>query len=54
MDGDDLRVAGIPFGPQVGKILAGLLARVVHDPAANTRETLLRLALQMYADRTDR
>ncbi len=54
VDGDDLRVAGIPFGPQVGKILAGLLARVVHDPAANTRETLLRLALQMYADRTDR
>ena len=44
VDGDDLRAAGIPAGPLLGKILHALLERVVEDPSLNTREQLLALA----------
>jgi tRNA nucleotidyltransferase (CCA-adding enzyme) len=38
---------GIPPGPQVGRILAVLLDRVLEDPALNTREALLAIALDV-------
>ncbi len=44
LDGDDLRSSGIPAGPLLGKILAGLLERVIEDPSRNTRDWLLREA----------
>jgi tRNA nucleotidyltransferase (CCA-adding enzyme) len=44
IDGDDLRSAGIPPGPALGKILSGLVEQVVEDPTRNTRDWLLREA----------
>lgn len=44
VDGDDLRSAGIPAGPELGKILAVLLDAVIADPRTNTRDRLLALA----------
>ena len=44
VDGDDLRGAGIPPGPKLGKILSLLLDAVLADPRENTRERLLELA----------
>ncbi|MDX2194693.1 MAG: hypothetical protein NW201_15225 [Gemmatimonadales bacterium] len=41
--GDDLRAAGVPPGPALGRTLDALLARVLDDPALNTREALLAL-----------
>ncbi|MEX2178091.1 MAG: CCA tRNA nucleotidyltransferase [Gemmatimonadaceae bacterium] len=41
IDGDDLRQVGIAPGPGLGKILTVLLARVLEDPARNSREWLL-------------
>jgi tRNA nucleotidyltransferase (CCA-adding enzyme) len=42
--GDDLIHAGVPAGPEVGRMLEHLLDLVLGDPALNTRESLLRLA----------
>ena len=47
VDGDDLRAAGIPAGPLLGKILHALLERVIADPSLNTRDRLLALALEI-------
>jgi tRNA nucleotidyltransferase (CCA-adding enzyme) len=44
VDGDDLRKAGIPPGPVLGRMLAVLLERVVEDPSLNEVETLLAIA----------
>jgi tRNA nucleotidyltransferase (CCA-adding enzyme) len=44
VDGEDLAGAGIPPGPEVGKILRTLLGMVLEDPARNTREELLAAA----------
>jgi tRNA nucleotidyltransferase (CCA-adding enzyme) len=44
IDGDDLRTAGIPPGPALGRILGALLDRVIEEPARNTRDWLLREA----------
>jgi tRNA nucleotidyltransferase (CCA-adding enzyme) len=44
VDGDDLRRAGIPAGPALGKILQALLAAVLEDPARNTADWLLQEA----------
>jgi tRNA nucleotidyltransferase (CCA-adding enzyme) len=44
VDGDDLRSAGVPAGPAIGKALAQLLARVIEDPSLNQRDALLRVA----------
>ena len=44
IDGDDLRIAGIPTGPLVGRILQALLEAVLEDPTRNTRDWLLRYA----------
>jgi tRNA nucleotidyltransferase (CCA-adding enzyme) len=48
LDGDDLRAAGIPAGPILGKILHALLERVIADPSLNTRERLLALAVETH------
>jgi tRNA nucleotidyltransferase/poly(A) polymerase len=49
IDGDDLRMAGIPAGPWVGKILKALLDVVLGDPARNDRDWLLQEARRLYA-----
>ena len=45
--GDDLREAGIPPGPTMGKVLRQLLSDVLDDPTRNTREVLLARAQAM-------
>jgi tRNA nucleotidyltransferase (CCA-adding enzyme) len=50
LDGDDLRRAGIPAGPGLGKILQSLLAAVIDDPARNTPDWLLREAARLRGD----
>ncbi len=42
--GADLQKAGIPPGPQMGRLLQLLLDRVLDDPSLNQRDTLLALA----------
>ncbi len=44
VSGDDLRAAGIPAGPRLGRILHDLLERVLDDPALNFHDRLLELA----------
>ncbi|HLS46986.1 MAG TPA: CCA tRNA nucleotidyltransferase [Gemmatimonadales bacterium] len=44
--GDDLMALGFQ-GPGVGRVLDGLLDRVLDDPALNTRDRLLALAREM-------
>lgn len=51
LDGDDLRQAGIPPGPGLGKILTALLDVVLDDPAKNTREVLLREARRLHSEK---
>ncbi|MFL5616651.1 MAG: CCA tRNA nucleotidyltransferase [Gemmatimonadaceae bacterium] len=48
IDGDDMRIAGIPAGPWVGKILKALLDVVLTDPARNDRDWLLQEARRLY------
>jgi tRNA nucleotidyltransferase (CCA-adding enzyme) len=43
--GDDLAAAGIGRGPDMGRVLSRLLDAVIDDPALNTRQTLLSLAI---------
>jgi tRNA nucleotidyltransferase (CCA-adding enzyme) len=45
VDGDDLRAAGVGPGRVIGETLARLLEAVLDDPAQNTRERLLALAV---------
>ena len=47
VDGDDLRRAGIPPGPALGRILQALLASVIVDPARNTTDWLLQEAQRL-------
>ena len=47
IDGDDLRRAGIPSGPGLGKILQALLAAVIEDPARNAADWLLQEAKRL-------
>ena len=54
VDGDDLRRAGIPAGPGLGKILQSLLDAVIDDPASNTPDWLLREAARLHGDATPR
>ncbi len=49
VDGDDLRKAGIPPGPVLGRVLAQLLEDVLEDPARNTIEWLVPRARELYA-----
>lgn len=43
VDGRDVIAAGIEPGPKVGRVLEGLLERVLKDEILNERETLLKL-----------
>ncbi len=43
LDGDDLRAAGVPAGPMLGKMLARLLEVVVEAPSKNRRDILLEI-----------
>jgi hypothetical protein len=52
VDGDDLRRAGIPAGPGLGKILQALLAAVLERPDRNTTDWLLREAERLHAQHT--
>jgi len=38
---------GIPPGPPIGRLLAGLMEAVLEDPGLNSRERLLELARAM-------
>lgn len=49
VDGDDLRAAGIPAGPVLGRILLQLLDAVLEEPERNTRAWLLARALELYS-----
>jgi tRNA nucleotidyltransferase (CCA-adding enzyme) len=48
VDGDDLRRAGIPAGPELGKILRSLMSAVIDDPARNTTDWLLQEARRLH------
>jgi tRNA nucleotidyltransferase (CCA-adding enzyme) len=48
VDGDDLRRAGIPPGPTLGKILQALLDQVIRDPSLNTPGRLVEEASRLY------
>jgi tRNA nucleotidyltransferase (CCA-adding enzyme) len=47
VDGEDLGTVGITPGPRLGKVLHALLEKVIADPALNTREDLLELAISL-------
>ncbi|MDB4876240.1 MAG: hypothetical protein JWM41_2686 [Gemmatimonadetes bacterium] len=47
VDGDDLRRAGIPPGPGLGKILQALLTAVIDDPGRNATDWLLQEAMRL-------
>lgn len=49
LDGDDLRRAGIPAGPELGRILQALLDWVLDDPARNTPAALVERAEALHA-----
>lgn len=49
IDGEDLRTAGIPPGPEMGKILRALLDVVIEDPSQNVAMTLLARARSLRA-----
>ena len=46
VSGDELRTIGVKPGPLMGRILHDLLQRVLVDPAINTHEQLLAIAVQ--------
>jgi hypothetical protein len=50
VDGNDLRALGVAPGPQLGVLLRALLARVIEEPALNTREQLLALAARAHEE----
>jgi tRNA nucleotidyltransferase (CCA-adding enzyme) len=47
VDGDDLRSAGVPPGPALGRLLAMLLAEVIETPSLNERSRLLARAAEL-------
>ena len=49
VDGDDLRRAGIPAGPELGKILRSLMTAVIEEPGRNTTDWLLQEAKRLHA-----
>jgi hypothetical protein len=48
IDGDDLRRAGIPPGPGLGKILQALVEAVIDDPARNRADWLLQEGKRLH------
>lgn len=51
VSGKDLMAAGVPPGKMLGVILKELLETVLDDPAQNTKERLLAIALKIYVKR---
>lgn len=51
VNGKDLMAAGIPAGKELGIILNELFETVLDDPAMNTKEKLLPVALNFYKTR---
>jgi len=51
VSGNDLMASGIPCGKIMGTILKELLETVLDDPAQNTKERLLEIALRIYKER---
>jgi tRNA nucleotidyltransferase (CCA-adding enzyme) len=54
VDGDDLRRAGIPAGPNLGKILLALLDMVIEDPSRNRHDVLTGEALRQHREMAGR
>ncbi|MGH7669451.1 MAG: CCA tRNA nucleotidyltransferase, partial [Gemmatimonadaceae bacterium] len=50
LDGDDLRRAGVPAGPAMGRALQALLDWVLDDPARNTPAALERRVAELRAE----
>ena len=50
VNGDDLRGAGIKEGTEIGRILRLLLETVHQSPENNTRDLLLKIAAEKYAE----
>ena len=50
VSGRELTALGIPAGPQLGRLLAGLLQAVIAGEAENTPEALLALAEQKWRE----
>ncbi len=50
VNGTDLADAGVPKGPEMGKVLDFLLETVIDDPAQNKHDELMSLATRFYAD----
>lgn len=53
VDGDDLRRAGVPAGPWIGKILVHLLECVIEEPSLNRTDWLLQEASRYFASQSD-
>ena len=51
VSGSDLMAIGIPSGKTIGVILKELLETVIDDPAQNTKEKLLEIALNFYKEK---
>lgn len=51
VNGKDLMQNGIPAGKMLGQILNELFETVLDDPAQNTKETLLKIAKNLYESR---
>lgn len=49
LNGKDLAAAGIPAGPETGKVLRELFEAVLDDPSLNERNRLLDIALAVYS-----
>ncbi len=49
VDGDDLRRAGFPAGPALGRLLHALVAFVLEDPSRNTIDALLAQARRLHS-----
>ena len=49
LDGDDLRRAGVPPGPAMGRTLQALLDWVLEDPSRNTPAALQQRAMELQA-----
>jgi len=49
VNGSDLADAGIPKGPDMGKVLDFLLETVIDDPSQNEKSCLIPLAVKFYS-----
>ncbi|MDQ6610834.1 MAG: hypothetical protein M3Y64_00255 [Gemmatimonadota bacterium] len=54
IDGDDLKMIGVPPGKAYGPIFAKLLNAVVRNPSLNNRDELLQMARDIYRRMQDR